>query len=494
MQDAHDLGVTVDSGTPIIVVETFDESNALDLVRRVANVRDLPFYQWTITDGLNKGGIVFGLERKAEHQQPEEVLHYIKHRAEPGVYVLCDMHHWLVDEPKHIRLLKDFAIRNRDNRKVVVLLSHRFDLPPELSRLSARFQLSLPTHEQILDIVKQEANQWGRNNHGVKVKTDKQTLQQLVVNLQGLTDSEVRQVARGAIIDDGAISASDLPEVSRAKFRLMDMEGVLHYEYDTAKFAEIGGMDALKSWLEKRRAVFASNQSAGIEPPKGIMLTGVQGGGKSLAAKAVAGLWGVPLLRLDMSALYNKYHGETERNLRESLKLAEKMAPCILWIDEIEKGVSSDANDSGVSKRVLGSLLTWMAEHKAKVFTVATANDISRLPPELVRKGRFDELFFVDLPCHQARARIFDIHLRKRMLDPTQFNVAQLVTASAGFSGAEIEQAVVSAVYTAISEQQETSTTDILSELNRTSPLSVVMEEKLTALRLWARERAMVQA
>ncbi|HEY5720364.1 MAG TPA: AAA family ATPase, partial [Gammaproteobacteria bacterium] len=217
-------------------------------------------------------------------------------------------------------------------------------------------------------------------------------------------------------------------------------------------------------------------------------LLGVQGAGKSLAAKSVAGAWQVPLLRLDFATLYNKYYGETERNLREALHSAGQMAPCVLWMDEIEKGLAADS-DGGPSRRILGTLLTWMAERAARVFMVATANDIAALPPELMRKGRFDEVFFVDLPDAAVRAVIFRIHLRKRGLDADAFDLDGLAAASAGFSGAEVEQAVVSALYAAHAERREPATADLLGELGRTRPLSVLMAEQVDALRAWAAER-----
>ncbi|PCJ35801.1 MAG: hypothetical protein COA75_09965 [Cellvibrionales bacterium] len=273
----------------------------------------------------------------------------------------------------------------------------------------------------------------------------------------------------------------------------MGMNGVLSYEYQTEALAKIGGMDNLKQWLGKRHSVF-NGDVEGMDTPKGILLLGVQGGGKSLAARAVAGTWQVPLLKLDMGALYNKFYGETERNLRESLQLAESMSPCVLWLDEIEKGISSDSNDGGVSGRVLATLLTWMAEHNGRVFLVATSNDITQLPPELVRKGRFDELFFVDLPDAQAREMIFTIHLQNRELEPEEFALDELVLASEQFSGAEIEQAVVAALYSALAQDAEVTTDLLLNEIHKTSPLAVVMAEKLAALRHWAKERKVVPA
>ena len=266
--------------------------------------------------------------------------------------------------------------------------------------------------------------------------------------------------------------------------------GVLHYEYDTAKFGDVGGLDNLKRWLEIRKPAFLDQSEANhLDKPKGIMLIGVQGCGKSLAAKATAGIFNLPLLRLDFAALYNKYHGETERNLRESLKTANVMAPCVLWIDEIEKGIAGRGGETGTSQRVLGTFLTWMADKNSGVFVVATANDISMLPPELIRKGRFDELFFVDLPDKSVREKILDIHLRARSCKPASIDISAVADSAEGFSGAELEQAVVSALYAAHANRADLSTEHLLGEIQRTRPLSVVMSERIDALRQWAQGR-----
>ena len=247
-------------------------------------------------------------------------------------------------------------------------------------------------------------------------------------------------------------------------------------------------MENLKRWLRQRRPVFLG-EVPGLDAPKGILLLGVQGSGKSLAAKAVAGTWHVPLLRLDFGALYDKYYGETERKTRESLGMAEMMAPCVLWFDEIEKGIATRDSDSGTAHRVLGTLLTWMAERTAKVFVVATANDISTLPPELLRKGRLDEVFFVDLPEHETRKEILAIHLRKRALDPTTFDLEGLAAAAEGFSGSELEQAVVSGLYGTVGGSGHLDTNSLLEEIRVTRPLSVLMAEQIGAMRHWAEER-----
>jgi SpoVK/Ycf46/Vps4 family AAA+-type ATPase len=275
----------------------------------------------------------------------------------------------------------------------------------------------------------------------------------------------------------------------RAKYDLLGRDSPLSFEYETAKFGEIGGMSRLRQWLEVRKSFFRQNPPEHLDAPRGMLLLGVQGCGKSLAAKATAGIFGVPLLRLDFGVLYNKYYGETERNLRKALDTAEVMAPCVLWLDEIEKGVAVGDDDEGLSRRILGTLLTWMSERPKPVFIVATANDIERLPPELVRKGRFDEIFFVDLPSGPNRRDILAIHLSKRCLGPAGFALDSLVQATEGFSGSEIEQAIVSAMYTAHAQGRTVGHEDLLAEIQQTRPLSVLMGEKVTEIRDWATGR-----
>lgn len=490
MKDSHDIGLLLDSRVPLIVIESYDEKRALDMLLRVANQRKKNIFRWSVTDGLSR--LSFGPEMVAvaDYREPGEILEHIKQTVTPGIYVLCDFHHYLEDEPRNLRLIKDIALLHNNVPNTLVFLSHQLPVPAEISRYSAVLQLALPSEEEIITIIREEAKHWGDSKDGGRVKTDSETLKQLVVNLKGLSHSEVRRLARGAIVDDGAITEGDIPAVNKAKFELMDMEGVLSFEYNTGRFSSVGGLGRLKAWLEERREIFCDTATNSADVPKGIMLTGVQGGGKSLAAKSIAGLWGLPLLRLDFAALYNKFFGETERNLREALKLSEMMSPCVLWLDEIEKGLSSDQHDNGTSKRVLGTLLTWMAEREARVFMVATSNDITGLPPELIRKGRLDEIFFVDLPDPDTRAEIFRIHLHKRDFTPDNFDLKLLADCAEGFSGAEIEQAVVAAIYSAAARKTDLNEQHIVEEIRNTSPLSVIMAEKLAALRAWAEGRA----
>lgn len=485
MRELADLELLIRSRVPIVALETYEERRAVELFKRLAVRIGSPVYSWTVTEGLRRLDIDLGVQ--AHNAEPDGVLRHIKALDSGGIFLLMDFHPYLSD-PVNVRLLKEIAQDHASTGNTLVLISHALELPGELERLGARFQLSLPDAGRIEAIVRNEANEWSRRNGNRRVSTDARTLERLVRNLSGLSASDAQRLARKVIFDDGAITPSDLPAVMQAKYELLNREGLLAFEYETERFADVAGMDSLRRWLERRRSVFGAHDAV-LDPPKGVLLLGVQGCGKSLAAKAAAGMFGVPLLRLDFGALYDKYYGESEKNLRQALATAEVMAPCVLWVDEIEKAISVGANDGGTSRRILGTVLTWMAERQSSVFLVATANDIEGLPPELVRKGRFDEIFFVDLPGTEARRVIYRIHLRKRDHDPDGFDLERLVALSEGFSGAEIEQAIVSARYAVHDDGAALTTEHVAVELNRTRPLSVVMAEKIQHLRDWAAGR-----
>lgn len=491
MDRQRDLELILRSRTPIIVIETRDEARMLDLLRTITLTQNsqeyLPLFRWSVTDGLQRLDI--DLEPQLHNSDPDDVLKHIRAVKKSGVYVLLDFHPYLED-PVNVRLMKDICIRYAEIGRQIILISHQIKMPKELDSFTARFDMALPSEQERTSIIKRVASEYASEHGGKTVKYDPKALKLLVQNLAGLTDSDTERLARNAIFIDGAISKSDLPDVMQAKYELLNKGGILHFEYDTARFADVGGLRRLKSWLAQRRPAFlASNNVAHLDSPKGILLIGVQGCGKSLAAKAIAGVFDLPLLRLDFGAMYNKYHGETERNLRESLTTADVMSPCVLWIDEIEKGIAGRGGETGTSQRVLGSFLTWLADKEQKVFVVATANDISQLPPELVRKGRFDEIFFVDLPKLQIREEIIGIHLRNRKQRPADFDTRKLAEAADGFSGAEIEQMVVSSLYAAHAKKEPLKTTHMLAEISRTRPLSVVMHEKIEDLRRWAEAR-----
>ncbi len=486
MSDLNDLRMLLDSRYPIVVIETWEELRALDLIRRLGMKEGRLVFAWNAVDGLRR--LEFDDVPSQKHTvEPEAVLGQIRGTSQPGIYALCDLHPFLKDEPKNVRLLKEIALHHERLQHSLVLISHQFEIPAEIRRYSARFSLSMPDEKQLEHIVQDEARRF-KQEKGERVRADRESLDRLIRNLRGLSVEDARKLARGAILHDGAITEADLPEVNKAKFALMEMDGVLSYEYDTESFANVGGLQGLKQWLGKREKAFHGDTD--IDSPRGVMLVGVQGGGKSLAAKSVAGLWGLPLLRLDMGAIYNKFFGESERNVREALRMAETMSPCVLWIDEIEKGIAVGDNDGGTSRRVLGTLLTWMAENQSKVFMVATANDIERLPPELIRKGRLDEIFFVDLPDAAVREDIFRIHLNKRGLPASSFDLAALSAGSEGFTGAEIEQAVVAGLYSAGAAERALDQSLLEAELAATVPLSVTMAEPLARLRHWCQGRA----
>jgi SpoVK/Ycf46/Vps4 family AAA+-type ATPase len=367
-------------------------------------------------------------------------------------------------------------------------MSYEVTVPQELEQFAARLELGMPTRNERLMVVTRVAREWASANGGKPADIESEALEQLVDNLAGLQIADTERLARQAIFDHGALTQADIPGVLAAKYELLNRGGTLTYEPDTAKFVDVGGLTRLHSWLATRKAAF-DGSAPELDPPKGVMLLGVQGCGKSLACRAAAGIFGVPLLRLDFGSLYTKWQGESEKNLRESLRAAEGLAPCVLWVDEIEKALAAGDGDSGVSRRVLGTFLTWLAEHRARIFVMATANDISALPPELVRKGRFDEIFFVDLPDRAARMEVLAIHARKRDVVLSPQELAALATLSEGFSGAELEQAIVAALYSARSIKQPMSAQLIARELHGTQPLSVVMAERVAALRAWAHER-----
>ncbi len=491
MDRQHDLELILRSRTPIVAIETRDESRLLELLKSITFARGsdgyLPLFRWTVTDGLQRLDI--SLEPQLHNSEPNEVLRHIRAVTKQGIYVLLDFHPYLED-PVNVRLLKDICIRFSEVSRYLILVSHSVTLPDELESFSARFDMALPTDSEREEIIKRVAAEWALENPGSKVQADPKAYRLLIQNLSGLTDADTEKLARNAIFFDGAISKSDLPGVMQAKYELLNRGGILQFEYDTAKFSDVGGLSKLKDWLSTRRSAFdRGDGTPRLDPPKGILLIGVQGCGKSLAAKATAGIFGAPLLRLDFATLYNKFHGETERNLRESLKTADVMAPCVLWIDEIEKGLAGRGGESGTAQRILGSFLSWMAEKGREVFVVATANDISALPPELIRKGRFDEIFFVDLPNPETRKSILRIHLENRDQPAANFNLGTLAAAMDGFSGAEIEQAVVSALYAAHANKKPLANTHVLGEIQRTQPLSVVMSEKIGSLRHWAAGR-----
>jgi SpoVK/Ycf46/Vps4 family AAA+-type ATPase len=484
----HDLALIIRSRFPVVQVETREETRIMKLLERVANLEGWALFVWSVADGLKR---IPRTDVVSQTYQFQDALRHIDKTPQNGVYTMLDAQPYFED-PVNVRLIKEIAQEYFKTARTMVFIGAKLDLPADLAHMSARFCLPLPDVAAIREMFREEAQLWQREQGRGAVKGDQQAVTLMVQHLAGMCEEDARRLIREAIRDDGIVDFDDVQRVLKFKRDALGQGGLLEFEMDTGSLSEVGGLGNLKRWLDLRRVAFSGDAAAlGVDPPKGVLLLGVQGAGKSMAAKAIAGSWNVPLLRLDFAVLYNKFHGESERNLREALKQAEAMAPCVLWIDEIEKGLASDGGDSdgGVSRRMLGTVLTWMAERSAKVFLVATANDVTQLPPELLRKGRMDEIFFVDLPDSATRADIFRIHLKKRKLDPTKFDLSQLAVAAEGFSGAEIEQAIVAAIYEALATKQPLATAHVLAEISRTRPLSVVMAEKVQALREWAAGR-----
>lgn len=483
----HDLALIIRSRFPIVQVETREETRIMKLLERVTNLENWPLFVWSIADGLKR---VPRADTMTQTYEFQDVLRHIDKTPQNGVYTLLDAQPYF-ENPVNVRLIKEIAQEYYKTARTMIFVGAKLDLPDELSRMSARFCLPLPDVARVREIFKEEAGLWQRQDGG-SLKGDQNAVELIVQHLAGMCEEDARRLIRESIRDDGIISLEDAQRVLKFKRDALGQGGLLEFEMDTGNFSDIGGLGGLKRWLDLRRVAFSGDAAKlGVDPPKGVLLLGVQGAGKSMAAKAIAGSWNVPLMRLDFGVLYNKFQGESERNLREALKQAEAMAPCVLWIDEIEKGLASDggSSDGGVSRRMLGTVLTWMAERAAKVFLVATANDVTQLPPELLRKGRMDEIFFVDLPDAATRADIFRIHLKKRKLDPAKFDLSQLAVAADGFSGAEIEQSIVAAIYEALATKQPLATQLLLAEIAHTRPLSVVMAEKVEGLRQWAAGR-----
>jgi len=483
-----DLDTLIDQGTALLFIETLEDARILHHVEALALERQTPLFMWNATGTLTCST---PLDHPPQTKGIQDALAYVKSDVHAGLVVILDPQPHLKD-PAVLRLLIDLAEDQQGPSRTVMLVGDHLELPDHLRRVGKYFTPPFPDSELIREIYFEEVYRWLWEDRGRKFMKPGDMEDKLVRHLAGLNEEDVRRLMAESIRDDGRLTLIDLKRILNFKRENSGKDGLIEFGIETQGLDLVGGLNHLKHWLELRRATFTGEHSdQGIDPPKGLLLLGVQGAGKSLAAKAVAGSWHVPLMRLDFGNLYSKWLGESEHNLKEALRQAEAMAPCVLWIDEIEKSVANGSGDAdgGVSRRILGSLLTWMNERRAKVFLVATANDVSRLPPELLRKGRFDEIFFVDLPSQAVRRDVFAIHLGKRNLDPRFFDLGNLARASEGFSGSEIEQVVIDGMYRALGARETPSTNHMLKELSVTSPLSVVMHEKVASLREWASGR-----
>ncbi|HET7732146.1 MAG TPA: AAA family ATPase [Usitatibacter sp.] len=482
--EQQELQLLLRSRFPILVVETAEEQRFLKLVETVANLEEAALFTWSVVRGL--GGSRVGSGVPGTRELVDALAHLVK-SPQNGLFVFLDAQPFL-DHPAVTRMIREIAFEHTRQRQTLVFVGTRVALPPDLQRMSAGFRLAPIGPDEVRALIKEEAELFMYQRE-VNLTADRAAYDMLVQHLVGLSRDDARRMIRQSIEHEGAITMDDVARVLRLKHESMGQGGTLQMVTEVETLDRVGGLARFKKWLELRRDAFLRRAGTeALDLPRGVLLLGVQGAGKSLAARAVAGSWRVPLLRLDFGALYNKFHGETERNLRQALETAAQMSPCILWLDEIEKGMAAGGadGDGGVSRRVLGTLLTWMSERRDRVFLIATANDIEALPPELLRKGRFDEIFFVDLPDARTRAEIFRIHLARRSHPLDRFPLAELAAASERFSGAEIEQAVVAGAYAAHSEKSPLESRHVLQELGATRPLAVVRAEHVAALRHWA--------
>jgi hypothetical protein len=476
---------------PLVVIQTCEEDEAVQLVIDTALEHNIEFWAWSISRGLHVPTLKDAVPIP-DTEHPAAALYHLIHQSQRKLAILLDVAGHLKDE-RTLRHLRDLIGKFAASGGTLILIDHA-DLPAPIRALAQRFELSLPDEKALEQLVVQTVR--ARNKIApVRVDLGRQNLRTIVRNLSGLTRRQARQIILDAICNDHCLSADDITLMLAEKRQYLQGEGLLEYIEAPVDLSEIGGMVNLKHWLAQRQNALTDDAAAfGIPPPRGVLMLGVQGAGKSLSAKAVATAWQRPLLRMDPGVLFDRFIGESERRLREALKQAEMMSPVILWIDEIEKGFASAASqsvDGGLSKRMFGTLLTWMQEHKAPVFLIATANDIEALPPELLRKGRFDEIFFIDLPSLEARAQIFAVHLRRRKREPGRFDIPALSAAAEGYSGAEIEQAIISALHDSFTARSELSTERIIHALKTSPPLSVTMREKIDALRHWAQGRCL---
>ena len=483
------LRLLINSRNPIITVETSEEQRFLEVLAATTQELNVPLYIWSVTEGLGKAGGA----ALYNSDQPEQALANIATIQGDAIFLLKDFARYC-DNDRISRRLRDLADGFRTARRSIVLLAASIQLPPEVAADAAPYELGLPSAEELLPGVKFVLAEVTRDQ-ALPVALDLAGIGQLAKNLVGLPEEEALRVLRKCVLERSKLDAGLLEDVLEAKREALHTEGLLETVKCDASFTDVAGLQRLRDWIGKRKsALTPEGQRFGLVPPKGVLITGVQGCGKSLAARAVAGEWSYELARLDAGALYDKFVGESEKRLRKALDLAQKLSPVVLWIDEIEKafasaGSSGDA-DAGLSQRLLATLLTWMQDREGGVFLAATSNNITILPPEMLRKGRFDEIFFVDLPDAAVRASLFSLHLKKRGRDAAGFDVNKLAAATDGFSGAEIEQAIVAGLYTAFNRKQQLSTDILLEEIHATQPLSVTRAEEITAIREWAKNRA----
>ncbi len=486
----EELSILIQAQYPLIYLVTSEEERAEQAIASLAQMKpQRRVFIWTVTHGI----VEYGQPRNVTQHNtvsPEAAVEWVIRQREPGIFVFKDLHPF-IDSPAVTRWLRDAIAGFKDTQKAIVLMSPVQQIPIELEKEVAVLDFPLPDMAELNQVLTNQLDQLRATR-----RTTTETREKLLKAALGLTKDESEKVYRKAAVTAGRLTEAEVDVVLSEKKQLIRRNGILEYIEEDETLDSVGGLEELKHWLKQRSDAFTERaREYGLPQPKGMLILGVPGCGKSLIAKTTSRLWGLPLLRLDMGRVYDgSMVGRSEANLRNALKTAESISPAILFIDEIDKafaGSSGSADsDGGTSSRIFGSFLTWMQEKSSPVFVMATANRVERLPGEFLRKGRFDEIFFVDLPNAEERKEIFNIHLSKRRREITRFDLDQLVSVCDGFSGAEIEQALVAAMYEAFAQDREFTQLDIIASIKATLPLSKTMKEQVEALREWAQQRA----
>ncbi len=483
---------------PLLYIISAEERRVEELLRAVAARRHKQLFSWTVTEGIMDISTPKPVSVNGGARDPLQMLDAIATSKESAIFVLKDLHPFLdparapLENAVVIRKLRDVVNRLKESRKTLILLSPVQLFPPELEKDITVLDYTLPTADELLgalDRVIRSARAAERNSAATDLELDEEQQARIIRAAQGLTCTEAENAFAKSLVMHRRL---DVDVIIAEKRHLIQKSGVMEFFAASEDFEDVGGMSGLKEWLRKRGNAFSERaRRFGLPEPKGLLLLGVSGSGKSLIAKAVAKQWHLPLLRLDMGRVFGELVGASEQNMRQALRLAESVAPCVCWLDELDKGLSGTASsgrsDAGTAARVFGTFLTWMQEKTAPVFTVATANDVQSLPPETLRKGRFDEIFFIDLPNAKEREEIWAIHLRKRNRPLERFDLRRLANETEGFSGAEIEQVILSAMYDAFDGERDVEMADVVRNIGLTTPLSQTMREQVEQLRTWGR-------
>ena len=486
-----DLDTLIRARYPLVYLVSWEEQRLDGILADVAQTHGKALFNWSITRGLRRQVGPRSVAIGEQTRDPIEAFNAVSRLTEPSLVVMKDLHPHL-DTPAVVRALRELAQDLKSTFTTVILLSPTLHIPTELEKDVSVLDVPLPSFRDLTQLLR-EIIAVVRQGNKATVNLTREQAEQLIKAAQGLTLSEAENAFAKAIANDGVLDKDDIRLVLDEKRQVVRKSGLLEFVNVDEDLRQVGGLGDLKRWLDNRSNAFGeSARGFGLPAPKGVLLLGVQGCGKSLTAKAIANQWALPLLRLDLGRIFSSFIGSSEENLRRAIHVAESVAPAVLWLDEIEKGLSGSTGqvtDSGVSARVFGSLLTWLQEKTTPVFVVATCNRIDVLPPELLRKGRFDELFFIDLPNAAERREIFRIHIARRKRDPQAFDLDALAVAAEGFSGSEIEQSIIAGLYSAFADNGQLSQAHLMRALCETFPLSSTMAEEITKLREWAKRR-----